>query len=463
MNARELALACLVDHTKIPRLIDLVQVRCDSCKNVYIKNFKYIIKCCGNSGRLYWCRPCSNKEILSRPGRKKTNSNSNGKISELWKSAEYRNKICLASKNVSLEERNRRSKTMKEAWSNEEFRKDHVKMAKETHITPIFTDTIRKKLSNQMKDRWEDPVMRNKYLIGREKASQKALETKVSSLNQKVFQILSELGVDYQSEYKLGPYSFDVFLSSQKILIEIQGEYWHALPKNALRDRQKATFISRYYPDLRLKYVMEIEFSNMEALRSKICSVIDHKIDLLDFNFRDIEIKKIDFTIANNFLEIWHYLHGARPGLSFGAYLSGELIAVCNFSRLRNYKQESIELSRFCIHPRRHKRNFASYVITRCVKMLPIEFKEVIAFADLTHDHNGCIYKAMNWELIANIKPDYWYITEDGWVYHKRTIYERAIKMGLKESEYVQKHNLTKCHGKEKLKYSWRSHVDTRK
>jgi len=309
-----------------------------------------------------------------------------------------------------------------------------------------------------MKRNWRNPELRKKYLKGRRLAMTMALNNKISGLNKKIIGVLESLGIEFIPEYKIGPYSFDVFLPEHNVLLEVQGEYWHALPKNKLRDRQKSTYISRYFPDLKLRYLLEIEFLNMESIHSKICNICGMDFGLQDFDFGDLSISEIKFKQANEFLGMWHYLHGARPGSYFGAFLNDELVAVCGFSMPRNQDKDggkAIELSRFCIHPSRHKKNFASYFVSKCVKLLPERYTKVISFADKTHGHDGTIYKSMNWKHVGTTKPSYWYIKDDGWVFHKRTVYERAVKMGMKEADYVSRHNLIKCHGNGKLKFEF--------
>jgi len=66
-----------------------------------------------------------------------------------------------------------------------------------------------------------------------------------------------------------------------------------------------------------------------------------------------------------------------------------------------------------------------------------------------------CINNVFMKKFSNKIRPDYWYMNQERWVYHKRTIYERAVKLKLTEGEYATKNNLVKCFGKEKLKFSF--------
>ena len=463
-DSRILALSCIEE--KNPMLKDIVNVRCNICNNIFKKEFRYVIKCCRNSHKPYRCRACSGREVQSRPevhqkasATNLRNGSSSRAVQSMWQNPRYREKLCNINKitaNTKLG-RQQRSIQSKQAWTNPDYHTKMVEIGRKTHVTPDFTLEVRKLLSEKTKQNWLDPIYRERCLKGAQKARNVALTTRISSLNKKVFEILNTINIKYEAEYKIGPYSFDLFIPEHKLLIEIQGEYWHSLPQNLVRDKQKATYVESYFPDLKLSYVLEIEFSNMEALRSKIYNLLHLKGDQIQFEFNQVIIRSIDHESAYQFLSQWHYLHGLNASsICFGGFLNNKLISVCCFSIPRNSERDKkvIELSRFCIHPNHHQRNFASYFMVRCIKLLPNNYSEIIAFADTTHDHFGSIYKATNFRLVSEVKPDYWYMNNDGWIYHKRTIYERAVKMGYTESEYVLEHNLIKCLGKKKLKYS---------
>lgn len=60
-----------------------------------------------------------------------------------------------------------------------------------------------------------------------------------------VKEILKTLGVEHTAEYKLGNFYFDFHVTGTSLLIEVQGDYWHANPeiyhsKEDLNDTQKS-------------------------------------------------------------------------------------------------------------------------------------------------------------------------------------------------------------------------------
>ena len=181
------------------------------------------------------------------------------------------------------------------------------------------------------------------------------------------------------------------------------------------------------------------------------------KIDVVDFEFASVEIRKPSADEYRPLLSKYHYLVNAgRSGIVYGAYVRDILTAVVVYSPpiRQNYDAATVkELSRLCIHPAYQKKNFASWFIGKTIKLLPREIQTVVSFADSTFNHVGTIYKASNFKLDGEVKPDYWYVNDEGWVMHKKTLYNHAVRMGCKEREYAVSHGYVKVWGKKKFRY----------
>ena len=229
------------------------------------------------------------------------------------------------------------------------------------------------------------------------------------------------------------------------------------------KDKAKATYVKKYCQDYKLKYLWEHEFK----CKSRIVELIKYwtgivKIELINFSFGDVEIKKCVAKDYRLFLSKYHYLFNAgRGGIAHGAYLNKKLIAVCVFSPLVRQnlpwdKNSTRELSRLCIHPRYQKKNFASWFVSKCIKLLDLKYTTIISYCDATFNHNGVVYKACNFRFDGEVRPDYWYVSEDGWVMHKKTLYEHAKKMNMKEKDFAAENDYKKVYGKEKLRFVYR-------
>lgn len=85
--------------------------------------------------------------------------------------------------------------------------------------------------------------------------------------------------------------------------------------------------------------------------------------------------------------------------------------------------------------------------------MLPNEIKTIISYCDTTFNHDGALYKASNFELDGVVRPDYWYVNEDKWVMHKKTLYDHAKKMSMTEVDFAAKHGYKRVYGTEKFRF----------
>ena len=378
-----------------------------------------------------------------------------------WQDESYRkkmNRICNTD-----DYKQKVSKLSIERWKDPKY----VKMKSKELNNKWNDEEFRKMIVNKAKERWEDPEYKEKMAVMRGNQSGKP-----SSIQKALYSILDDLKINYYSEYagevcKVGPYWFDCVIPRQNdktLLIECQGDYWHNLPDRIVLDGTKATYIEKYHSDqYELKYLWEHEFK----CKDKIIELIKYwlnitQLELIDFGLKDVEIKNCQIKEYKLLLSKYHYLPNAsRGGEAFGAYFNNQLIACCVFSSpirqnidTKGYNMEECrELSRLCIHPRYQKKNFASWFVSRCIKLLDPKYKLIISYCDTTFNHDGAVYKACNFTQDEIIRPDYWYVSKDGWIMHKRTLYDHAVKSYVVEKEFADKYGYKKVYGKEKLRF----------
>jgi GNAT superfamily N-acetyltransferase len=296
---------------------------------------------------------------------------------------------------------------------------------------------------------------------------------RVSSIQRTLYSMLDGLRVDYARERHggtdaacvVGPWAFDCAVprpGKPTLLIECQGDYWHGQKGKRSRDDAKLAYVMQRFPGrYEVKYIWEHEFYNY----NKVLETLKYwlgiaKIDVVDFQFADVAIRPCPAQDYAPLLTKYHYLPNAgRGGIAFGAYLGADLIAVCVLSPLVRQNIDATlpcdaaaarELSRLCIHPRYQKKNFASWFIMRA---LPKQFRVIVSYCDTTFNHNGATYKACNFKQDRVVRPDYWYVKPDGWVMHKKTLYEHAKRMQMCEAEFAKKYGYMKVHGREKLRF----------
>jgi len=354
---------------------------------------------------------------------------------------------------------------MKAAWSDE--KKFKASELSKTRCTPELIGRLREK----SKKIWQDANYKKVQAEHRARQS-----FTISSIQNHLYSLLDDLNVEYYREYDdkpndtqtvIGPYNFDCViprLGKPTLLIECHGDYWHSTDKTIRKDNQKQAYIvNNFSGQYELKTIWEHEFK----CKGKVAELLKYWLGLTDYelvqySFNDINIKQIQVKDANRLLEKYHYLSGCgRGGIIFGAYINDVLIGVCAFSPLIRQNlpydlNSSRELSRFCIHPRYQKKNFGSWLISKCLKLLPSEIKLIISYCDTTFNHDGALYKASNFVLDGEVRPDYWYVSDQKWIMHKKTLYQHAVKMSMTETEFADRNGYKKVYGSKKLRFIYK-------
>lgn len=407
-------------------------------------------------------------------------TNSSKAIKIKWADQEYRSKIihALRERMVRIWQdhdyrahmREIQIATTKELWNagifNDCFDSDFASKMGTINREILARPEVLTKLSIAGKSNWLDQEYRDAVVAGNKSKWQdpqhrvrmaqiRANQPRLSNLQTMLYNYLDDLGVTYfreGSDTVIGYYTFDCLIpagSAKKLLIECQGDYWHSLEPG--RDRAKFTYIQKYFPEYEIMYLWEHEFYAKDRVLDRLKLKLGIHIQTVDFNFSDIEIKPTTSTEVGFFLDQYHYIGRGRGGITIGAYHGDQLVAIAVFSSPLRQNQEHLhgkfrELSRFCIHPSYHKKNFASWLLSKFIARIT-DVDTIIAYSDTTVGHDGGIYRAANFKFSHDVPPDYWYVDKDGFVMHKRTLYGRASKMSLTEAEFAKQFGYVKQYG----------------
>jgi very-short-patch-repair endonuclease len=287
-----------------------------------------------------------------------------------------------------------------------------------------------------------------------------------TTIENKLYNILTDFEIKFKKQYAIGYYVFDCYLPDYNILIECNGDYWHNLPNSKRNDKAKSTYIEKYFPQMKLYYIWEHEFK----CHDKVCRLIEYWTGLnkeaVDFDFSKISMRELDDVKEYKyFISNYHYLQSAgNPIYKYGFFIGEELIAVCLYGyptrkesaiRLNVGYKEVLELTRLCIHPKYHKQNFASWIISKTIKKLKQlkKYKYLLSFSDKTFNHIGTVYKASNWQFDGVVPPSYWYVDNSGFVMNKKTLYNHARSLRMKEKDFAELYEYHKVKGNIKLRF----------
>ena len=317
------------------------------------------------------------------------------------------------------------------------------------------------KISNSVRKAWSD----NKYatcLTRRNTWLQRAAEA-----------ILQMLNINYQTEATVSeiiPYAFDIKVGT--CLIELDGDYWHSLPNVVANDKRKNNYIDNKNAsgsNYRLFRISEHNILCFNMLYDFIVKSLDIKtIEQTIIKFTDLQLIKTDIDSVRDFVNAFHYLgKPRRGGIAYKVMYNNTIAAVTIVQRpVRQEVATSMgieynqcyELTRIIVNPKYHKSNIISWMLSRVIKDLRkfTNTKLIVSFADTTYGHTGACYKASNFILHSIVPPDYQYTNSDGYIMHKKTLWDHAMKMSMTENEFARKFGYIKTLGKEKLKYVYR-------
>jgi len=283
-----------------------------------------------------------------------------------------------------------------------------------------------------------------------------------SGLEAVVKRILDDNSVKYDKVI-FGGYEFD-FLIDNKLLLEINGLFYHLnCDKKVKRDEEKYEY---WHNNLREKYDFKILW---EHFAESVGSLYDLLNKWIGFNNEyidkiNIRFDNISYSEADNFCKSYHYHRKTRKGCYYGAFYDGEMIGVAVFSsitrkqsadRLGVLTTQIKELTRFCINPRFKSDNLASFLLAKFEKL----FKKysnnttiLLTFADQTTGHIGTVYKACNWIPDGETKESYYY-EKGGMRWHKRTIWQHAKSLKMKEMEFASLFGISRVNTLKKYRF----------
>jgi hypothetical protein len=194
------------------------------------------------------------------------------------------------------------------------------------------------------------------------------------------------------------------------------------------------------------------------------------RFKLVDFDFAQTTFDILDPGQYGEALDLLNKFHYAKSGrgakLVFVLKLDESIVAVAKYSSVVRKEtatsmglsdKDVLELDRFCIHPKYQKKNLGSFFLAKTVRHIKTtDVKMLVSFADSGQNHDGALYKASNWEQIGETKSSYEYMDPNMNPINKKTVYNRAVKLGMTESEYVEKNELMKVKTPPKIKFVMR-------
>ena len=243
----------------------------------------------------------------------------------------------------------------------------------------------------------------------------------ISKDQQEIFDYIKSLGVNPIMNHKksLDGIEIDIFVEDKQIGFEYNGLFWHSekMGKDKHYHTNKTKLANK--KGIKLVHIFSDEWLNKKDI---VKSKIKHLLGFDDKKIyaRKCVIKEISSDEKNNFLNKTHIQGTDKSKYFIGAYYNEELVAVMTFSKLRGslgskHKEGSYELVRFAS-------NNVVGIAPRLLKYFIKEYnpKNIISYADKRWTlNNDNLYTKIGFNLVGEIKPNYWYIKGDNKRYHR--------------------------------------------
>ena len=210
----------------------------------------------------------------------------------------------------------------------------------------------------------------------------------------------------------------DIVIPEKKIAIEYNGLFWHSenRGKNSSYHLNKLNRCNE--KGYRLIQIFEDEWIEKKRIvknrLKNILGVCDKKIMA-----RKCEIRNVDNSLAQKFLEKYHIQGKAVASVRLGLFYKNKLVALMTFSKPRFNKNYHWELVRYC--------TIGDWSIIGGAGKLLKFFRNtyegsIISYADRRWS-NGNLYKSLGFKELENTKPAYFY-TKDG-IRYSRVMFQK--------------------------------------
>jgi len=235
-----------------------------------------------------------------------------------------------------------------------------------------------------------------------------------SSYEKEIQQFLDNNNVKYSLNDRtiIPPYEVDIYIPSHNLAIEIDGLYWHSdIYKEKEYHRMKTNLCEDR--GIRLVHIFEDE---LEQLNIKEI-VFNRLKNMLGLNSQRIgarkcQIKEIDSTTKNKFLETYHIQGKDGSRIKLGAFCNNQLIGVMTFStprlfmNMKNKKKGIWELSRFATIADTYTPGLAGKMLKHFENNY--EWESIYSYADRRWSQ-GNLYKQIGFAFDSITNPNYFY------------------------------------------------------
>ncbi|MBR4316816.1 MAG: hypothetical protein IKP65_07650 [Alphaproteobacteria bacterium] len=199
----------------------------------------------------------------------------------------------------------------------------------------------------------------------------------------------------------------DIYLPEKQIAIEFDGSYWHSIEGGKNRNYHLNKTESCEEKGIHLIHVFEYQWRNKkDIIKQKLKSIINN--DMEKVYARNCEIREIDSSVSNEFLEKYHIQGKDNAKIRIGLFHKNELVAIMTFGKPRFNKEYQYELIRYATN--KHVIGGAGKALNYFKKNYKPE--SLITYADRCWS-KGNMYEKLGFVKKGITRPNYVYIKND--------------------------------------------------
>ena len=256
-----------------------------------------------------------------------------------------------------------------------------------------------------------------------------------SGYESEICDFLSEIGVTFNENVKIPEtkYEIDILLTDHNIGIEFNGLYWHnELFKDTNYHLNKTIMCDKN--NINLIHIFEDEWIYKQEI---VKSIIKNKLGIVNEKIygRKCVVKEVTSKESKEFLESNHIQGGVNSSVRLGLFYNDEMVSLMTFSKGRvimGGKKDEWELNRFVNKINTNVIGAASKLLMSFIKLY--DPKKIISYSDIRL-FDGKMYGKLNFKLVSQSKPNYWYVIGDKRHYRFNFNKTNLIKEGYDPSK----------------------------
>lgn len=230
------------------------------------------------------------------------------------------------------------------------------------------------------------------------------LKTLISKVNKDFKSKLDMLGIDSIFEKQVGWYSYDLFIESQNLLIDINPSFTHSATSGVSNFKPK----SKEYHYMRFKNAAVNGYKLLQIWDwDNTEKILENLKERQQIGARQCKVQAISKKDANDFCNMYHYQNATKTLThAYGLFNENDLVEVMTFGKPRYNKQYQYELLRLCTKPKLKILGGASKLLKAFEKEYNPE--SMISYCDLSK-FDGKVYETLGFTESSYSISKHWY------------------------------------------------------